>query len=301
MLNNDKLNDKTYLKKYPIYYINEKYKHIKFKNFLRKFFFVILIILIFLVIFFFIEYKSYKNIPHTALINIDGPIMSNENCNLNNVTSSINKILNNKNSKGLILKINSPGGSPVQSDMIYNYLKNVKSINFNIKIYSFIEDICASGAYLIANSSDLIYCNSSSIVGSIGVLLNSFGFVDFINKIGIERRLYLSGESKGMLDPFSLKNDKENDFLMSSLNVIHNEFIDTVKLNRNNRLNYFNYLFNGRFWIGREALFIGLVDGFYNIEEISSEVIGFPIIVNYTKNFNSVFKLGKNFFNFFIN
>ncbi len=155
----------------------------------------------------------------------------------------------------------------------------------NKKIFSIIEDIGTSGAYLIAIATEKIYCDPSSIVGSVGVIVNYFGFVDTINKLGIERRLYKTGKYKAIMDPFIKKNEEEDKIINNSLNYIHEDFVNNIIKSRNNKLivNNINEISTGKFWVGKEAIKFGLIDGFYDIYSLSFEILKTNIIVNYTK------------------
>ncbi|HIH2762373.1 MAG TPA: S49 family peptidase [Candidatus Azoamicus sp.] len=189
--------------------------------------------------------------------------------------SCLDEAFNNKYSKAIILKINSPGGTPVQSNIIHNHIKKLRKIHVNKPIYSVIEDIGTSGAYLIAVASDKIYCDPYSIVGSIGVVVNSFGFSDAINRLGIERRIYKAGKNKVIMDPFLEKNLDDEKMLQHNLDIMHNNFINLVKENRYKNLDSFDEsnIFSGKFWVGKDALYLGLVDGFHDIYSLSSDVI----------------------------
>ena len=278
---------------YILYNIKPNIKKKKIKNFLKIIIYVIIIYLIYYCINDFFNYNK-KHTSHTALITISGTISQKEEANANDIINLLNKSLKNNYVKGIILKINSPGGTPVQSHMIYNHIIKLKKKNSKIKIYSIIEDIGTSGAYLIASSTNKIYSNQSSIIGSIGVILNSFNFNNFIKKIGIEKKLFTSGKSKGILDPFSEQKLDELIIINKTLTIVHEEFIKYVKYGRGSRLKYNKDLFSGKVWIGKEALKIGLIDGYYNINSIAKNIIGEKNIFNYSKNNNLLNKINKN-------
>jgi len=263
-------------------------------NIFFKLIFLILIISIIFSIIGLKENKIYqnKNIDHVAIIEINGTISEKNKTNANNIINILNEAFNNKNSKAIILKINSPGGTPVQSNIIHNHIKRLRNLNTNKPIFSVIEDIGTSGAYLIAVATEKIYCDPSSIIGSIGVTLNSFGFVEAINKLGIERRLYKSGKYKAIMDPFLEKNIDEDKIIQHNLNIIHKNFINIVKKNRMNIKTNNSDIFTGKFWIGTDALDIGLVDGFYDIYTLSSDIIKINTIVDYNSNLN-IFNIFK--------
>lgn len=263
--------------------------------------FLIITIILFLV-FILINIIVFKNnkinnksdIEHIALIEITGVISEKEKTNAKNIIKSLNKAFTNKNTKAIILKINSPGGTPVQANIINNHIKKLR-ISSNKKIFSVIEDIGTSGAYLIAVATEKIYCDPSSIIGSIGVIINSFGFVESLDKLGIERRLYKAGKHKAMMDPFMKRNEYEDIIINDSLTQIHEEFINNVIKSRNNNLILDNIeeISSGRFWIGKDAIKIGLIDGFYDIYSLSAEIFKTNIIVNYTKQKTFIELIGK--------
>lgn len=260
--------------------------------------FLIIIIISFIIISLIIininKATSKLDIEHIGLIEINGVISEKEKTNAKYIIKSINKAFTNKNTKAIILKINSPGGTPVQANIINNHIKRLRLLN-NKKIFSVIEDIGTSGAYLIAVATEKIYCDPSSIIGSIGVIINSFGFVESINKLGIERRLYKAGKHKGMMDPFIERNENEDLIINEILNQIHEDFMTNVIKSRNNNLimDNINEISSGRFWTGKDALKLGLIDGFYDIYSLSTEVFNTKIIVNYTKQKTFIESINK--------
>jgi len=255
------------------------------------FFKLISIFILFMIIIFIIncsenKYFQNKNLEHIAIIEINDIISDKSKINAKNIINSLNDAFNNKNVKAIIIKINSRGGTPVQANIIHNHIKRLRKIDSNKQIFSVIEDIGTSGAYLIAVATEKIYCDPSSIIGSIGVVLNSFGFTESMNKLGIERRLYKSGKYKVIMDPFSECNPEDESIIQHNLNVIHKNFINIVKKNRNN-LKYNNSdLFSGKIWIGKDAFELGLVDGFYDIYTLSSDIIKINTIIDYNTNTN---------------
>jgi len=239
----------------------------------------ILIILVGMLISIIIN-KTEINKEHIAIIEIKGIITENNN-NSKNIINLLNKAFHNEKCKAIILKINSPGGTPVQTNIIHNYIKKIRTTKKKY-IFSIIEDIGTSGAYLIATATEKIYCDPSSIIGSIGVIVTSFGFAEAINKIGIERRIYKAGKNKAIMDPFTEKNKNDEIIIQHNLNIIHEMFIKTIKKNRPNiSLNSQNDIFSGIFWTGNEAMELGLIDGFYDIYTLSSEIIEINNIIDY--------------------
>ena len=219
---------------------------------------------------------------HTALIELNGVIGEKEEVNAKDFFESLRRAYASSGTQGIILKINSPGGSPVQAGMINDEIKRQKLLHPKIPIYAVIEDICASGGYYIAVATDKIYVDKASIVGSIGVLMDGFGFIDTMKKIGVERRLMTAGTNKAMLDPFSPVNPKQQAFVQTLLNEVHQQFITVVKEGRGNRLKESPEIFSGLFWNGESAIKLGLADGIGNYDFVAREVIRTEDIVDFT-------------------
>ncbi len=224
-----------------------------------------------------------KKGPHTAVVKVEGLIDDGAEANAENIIEGLRAAFENKRTQGVILRINSPGGSPVQSDYVYAEIRRLREKHPDIPVHAVIVDMGASGAYYIAAAADEIYVNPASVVGSIGVLMNGFGFVDAMDKLGIERRLLTAGEHKGILDPFSPVNDGDVQHIRGMLGTIHEQFIEAVKQGRGERLKNSPELFSGLFWNGREALELGLVDGFGDVDHVAREVIGAQEIVDYSR------------------
>ncbi|HIH2762989.1 MAG TPA: signal peptide peptidase SppA [Candidatus Azoamicus sp.] len=238
--------------------------------------------------------KSEIEKDHIAIIEING-IITEKNNNSKNIIKLLNDAFYNTNCKAIILKINSPGGTPVQTNIIHNYIKKLRNTQQK-KIFSIIEDIGTSGAYLIATATEKIYCDPSSIIGSIGVIITSFGFVEVMNKIGVERRIYKAGKNKAIMDPFTEKNKNDEIIIQHNLDLIHENFINTVKKNRPNILiNSQSEIFSGKFWTGKDAIELGLIDGFYDLYTLSSEIIEINKTIDYT-NENILNTLINNLF-----
>ncbi len=219
---------------------------------------------------------------HTALIDLQGEIGSSDNVNADSVVSSLQSAFEDKHTKGVILRINSPGGSPVQAGIINDEIKRQRKLHPDIPLYAVVEDICASGGYYIAVAADKIYVDKASIVGSIGVLLDGFGFTGTMNKLGVERRLITAGENKAILDPFSPTNPKHKEFAQELLNQIHQQFIAVVREGRGARLKETPEMFSGLFWSGETSIKMGLADGIGNSEYVAREVIKQDNIVDFT-------------------
>ncbi len=224
-----------------------------------------------------------KNSPFAAEVVLTGSIQTAGEINADDALDLLTEAFNDSNSKGIILRLNSPGGSPVQSSQIYNGILRLKK-QHNKKLYVVIDDICTSGCYYIASAADNIYADGSSIIGSIGVVMSGFGLVEAIEKLGIERRLYVSGEYKALMDAFS----KENELAVSHIqkNILeksHKHFINAVKQTRGERLSTDQDLFTGLIWLGDDALKLGLIDEIADASLVASSVIGVDERVIYEK------------------
>ena len=220
--------------------------------------------------------------PHTALVNVKGMIADGYEANADSIVGGLRKAFEAEHSKAVVLRINSPGGSPVQSGMVYREILRLREENPEKKVYAVITDVGASGAYYIAAAADEIYADQASIVGSIGVISDGFGFVEAIDKLGIERRIYNSGDNKAMLDPFSPQDEKQAEFFQSVLNTVHQQFIQAVKDGRGDRLKHDGKVFSGLMWSGEQALPMGLIDGLGSPGYVAREIIGQEKVVDYT-------------------
>ena len=219
---------------------------------------------------------------HTALIDISGVIGAGDAVNADSFTASLQDAYDNKGTKGIILRINSPGGSPVQAGIINDEIKRQKKLHPAIPVYAVVEDICASGGYYIAVAADKIYVDKASIVGSIGVLMDGFGFTGTMEKLGVERRLLTAGTNKAMLDPFSPVNPKHVEFAQTMLNEIHEQFKAVVREGRGSRLKETPETFSGLFWSGEQGIKMGLADALGSSDYVAREVIKQEEIVDFT-------------------
>ncbi len=218
---------------------------------------------------------------HTALVELNGVIALNQ-VSAGQINQSLRRAFEASNSKGVVLRINSPGGSPVQSDEINREITRLQEEYDDKKLYVVVADVCASGGYYIAAAANKIYANPSSIVGSIGVRMDSFGFVDAMDKLGVERRSLTAGENKSILDPFLPIKAEQQAHAREMLGIVHKEFIDVVKRGRGDRLADNPDLFSGLFWSGRQAKELGLVDEFGGLDYVAREVIGQENVVDYS-------------------
>lgn len=219
---------------------------------------------------------------HTALVEINGPIAADELASADNIVGSLRSAFEQEDSVAVILRINSPGGSPVQSGYVYDEIKRLRAEYPEKKVYAVISDVGASGAYYIASAADEIYANRASLVGSIGVVAGGFGFTGIMDKLGVERRLYTAGENKGFLDPFSPEQDQEVAFWQDVLETTHQQFIKAVKEGRGDRLANDDRLFSGLVWSGEQALELGLIDGLGSASHVARQIIGQEDVVDYT-------------------
>ena len=233
--------------------------------------------------------------PHTALIDINGVIEAGGEVNADSVISSLNDAYESTNTKGIILRINSPGGSPVQAGIINDEIVRQKKLHPKIPVYSVVEDICASGGYYIAAATDKIYVDKASIVGSIGVLMDGYGFTEVMKKVGVERRLLTAGENKAMLDPFSPVSEKHKALAQTMLNEIHEQFKTVVRKGRGARLKETPEVFSGLFWSGEQSIKLGLADALGSADYVAREVIKQEEIVDYTYQETVVDRFAKRF------
>ena len=232
---------------------------------------------------------------HTALIDIQGEIGAQDQVNADSVVSSLHDAYDNKHTKGVILRINSPGGSPVQAGIINDEIKRQRTLHPEIPVYAVVEYICASGGYYIAVAADKIYVDKASIIGSIGVLMDGFGFTGAMEKFGVERRLMTAGENKAMLDPFSPVNPKHKVLAQAMLNEVHQQFIHVVREGRGDRLKETPETFSGLFWSGEAGIKMGLADELGSYEYVAREVIKQENIVDFTASEGLADRVARKF------
>jgi len=224
--------------------------------------------------------KSFE--AHTALIDISGVIEAGGEVSADAVMNSLHEAYDSKGTKGIILRINSPGGSPVQAGIINDEIKRQRKLHPSIPVYAVVEDICASGGYYIAAAADKIYVDKASIVGSIGVLMDGYGFTEIMKKVGVERRLMTAGENKAMLDPFSPVNPKHQALAQAMLNEVHEQFKTVVRQGRGARLKESPEVFSGLFWSGEQSIKLGLADALGSADYVAREIIKQEEIVDFT-------------------
>lgn len=234
---------------------------------------------------------------HTALVTLTGEISSESQASAENINSSLESAFADTNTVGVILRINSPGGSPVQAAIINRDMRRLRAKYPAKPLYVVVDDMCASGGYYVAVAADKIYVDQASVVGSIGVLMEGFGFTGLMDKLGVERRLHTSGENKGLFDPFSPETDKAKTHAQEMLDQIHTQFITAVKQGRGNRLKNPDDpdLFSGLFWTGQQSIELGLADALGDTDYVARDVIKAETVVDYTVKSNFADRLASRF------
>ena len=232
--------------------------------------------------------------PHTALVELRGEIGADTEASAEQMMAGLRNAFEDKSATAVVLRINSPGGSPVQSGLINDEIQRLKKLHQK-KLYAVVEEVCASGAYYVAVAADDIFVDKASIVGSIGVLMDGFGFTGLMDKLGIERRLLTAGENKGMLDPFTAQNPRQRAYAQAMIDQVHQQFIKVVREGRGARLKETPDTFSGLFWNGEEAVRIGLADKIGSLDYVAREIIKAEEVVDYTPRENVAEKLAKRF------
>ncbi|CAH1387202.1 S49 family peptidase [Candidatus Nitrotoga sp. M5] len=252
-----------------------------------------------ILLFLFMGWIGKSELPlsgkHTALVNMHGVIAAEAAANADSVMSSLQDAFKDKHTQGVILRMDSPGGSPVQSGYINDEIRRLRAKYPKIPLYVVIEDICASGCYYVAAAADKIFVNKASLVGSIGVLMDSFGFTGTMEKLGVERRLMTAGENKGFLDPFSPVNADQQEHAKNMLAEIHQQFIEVVQQGRGKRLKESPDMFSGLIWTGQKSIELGLADDMGNVESVARDVIQAKDIVDFTTQDGIAERLAKRF------
>ena len=231
----------------------------------------------------------------TALVNLDGVIKARGDANAEHVISALQAAFEDKHTAGVILRINSPGGSPVQSGIINDEIRRLRAKYPEIPLHAVVEDVCASGGYYVAAAADKIFVDKASIVGSIGVLMDGFGFTGTMDKLGVERRLLTAGESKGFLDPFSPQNESHKDHAKQMLGEVHQQFIDVVRKGRGKRLKETPDMFSGLMWSGARSIELGLADGYGTVESVARDVFKASDVRDFSVKQNFAEKFAKQF------
>jgi len=297
--------EKQALEKLAFSSVQEQRRARRWGIFFKSLTFVYLFILLFLGLGWFSDNGVAISGKHTALVELRGEISANSISSADNINAGLQNAFKDKNTQGVILRINSPGGSPVQAGYINDEIRRLRAEYPDIPLYAVIEDICASGGYYVAAAADRIYVDKASIVGSIGVLMNGFGYTGMMEKLGIERRLLTAGENKGFLDPFSPPNPQQQKHAKEMLTDIHQQFIQVVQQGRGKRLRNLPEIFSGIVWTGQKSIELGLADALGSAEYVAREIIKAENIVDYTEkeSFTERFakRLGSAFANALIN
>lgn len=236
-----------------------------------------------------------KQQHHTALVELTGVIQAKGDANADDVVSALQAAFGDKGAAGVILRINSPGGSPVQAGIIADEIGRLRAKHADKPLYVVVEDVCASGGYYVAAAADKIFVDKASIIGSIGVLMDGFGFTGSMDKLGIERRLLTAGENKGFLDPFSPQNERHKSHAQGMLDDIHRQFIDVVRKGRGARLKETPEMFSGLMWTGARSIELGLADAYGTVDSVARDVIKAEEIRDYTVKPNFAEKFARRF------
>ncbi len=256
---------------------------------------VVLLLLLAVLLAPFLEDLGVESGLHTAVIDLQGVIGIGADASAERINEGLRDAFESDEVKGVVLRINSPGGSPVQSRQIYSEINRLRKEFPDKPVYGVVEEICASGGYYVAAATDKIFADPASIVGSIGVRLDGFGFVEAMGKLGIERRLLTAGENKGILDPFLPMAEEDEVFARTLLDRVHNQFIQAVKEGRGDRLKSDAAdLFSGLFWAGEDALQLGLIDDYGTVDSVARDIIGEEEVINYTPGYDLLDQISKD-------
>ena len=237
--------------------------------------------------------KLVDGSKHTALINVRGAIEASGETSAGKINDALQSAFEDKRTAGVIMRINSPGGSPVQAGIVYDEILRLRKKHPEIPLYVVVEDLCASGGYYIAAAADKIFVDKASIVGSIGVLMDGFGFTGTMEKLGVERRLLTAGSNKGFLDPFSPQDEKQKEYAKVLLAEIHQQFIDVVRKGRGDRLKETPEMFSGLMWTGSQSIGMGLTDGFGTVDSVARDLIKADTILDYSVKENIAERFAK--------
>jgi protease-4 len=233
--------------------------------------------------------------PHTALVDLVGVIAPKSDASAAVINESLRLAFETKSARGIILRINSPGGSPVQSAMVFDEIRRLRALHQDKPLIAVVEDVAASGGYYVAAAADAIYVNKASLLGSIGVRMDSFGFTEAIKKLGVERRVLTAGENKAMLDPFLPVDPKQKAAVQSMLTEVHDQFVTAVRQGRGDRLGSSPELFTGMVWTGAKSVELGLADAFGTVDSVAREVIKADDVIDYTLQPNLFERLSRRF------
>ncbi|MDR3441435.1 MAG: S49 family peptidase [Legionella sp.] len=292
---NSNTDSQALLNQIIIDYIKEQKRKRRWRLFMRAIYLFLIAGVVYLVFSNSNDDTGTNTKPHVGLIDINGEMSDSKPANADDFVKGLESAYKNSGLKALIIRINSPGGSPVQAEYMYNSITYYKKKYPDIKIYSVCVDLCASAAYYAAVATDKIYASPASMVGSIGVLYSGFGFVDVMNKVGVSRRLQTAGLNKGFLDPFSPESDIQKQKMQTMLDLVHQQFINRVKEGRGARLHINDETFSGLIWTGEQAMTMGLIDGFASSGQLARDVIKIDSMIEYTRKQNLFDRVSKNF------
>jgi protease-4 len=278
--------ERNVLEKLALAGLQEQRRARRWSIFFRTLTFLFLFLILFMVLGLVSKKEPAMASRHTALVELRGVIDSDGKASADKMINGLQEAFKDTKTQGVILRINSPGGSPVQAGHINDEIRRLRKLHPNIPVYAVVEDICASGGYYVAVAADKIFVDKASLVGSVGVLMDGFGFTGAMEKIGIERRLLAAGENKGFLDPFSPLNDTQRGYAQKMLNDIHQQFIKVVREGRGKRLKESPEMFSGLVWTGEKSLELGLTDGIGSLQYVAREVIKAEDIVDFTPEDN---------------
>lgn len=263
-------------------------------RFYNRLLWTLVVLLVLWVVFYKDTATKTSSTPHTAVVEIKGEIASGADAGAEFVVAAMRSAFEDSGSRAVVLLINSPGGSPVQAGIINDEMTRLKA-KYNKPLYVVVEESCASAAYYIAAAADEIFVDKASIVGSIGVLMDGFGFTGVMEKVGVERRLLTAGENKGFLDPFSPMSEQQKEYAHQMLGQIHQQFIGVVKKGRGEKLKETPEMFSGLFWTGQQAVDMGLADKLGSLDYVAREVVKADEVVDYTRRDNMAERLAKKF------
>lgn len=275
--------------------LKETRKARRWRAVLRVLTLLVIVAVLFAVFDFHIPGRGMGVEKHTALVTLEGEISSSSMANAMDINSSLVAAFENEQSAGVVMRINSPGGSPVQAGMINDEIHRLRKLYPKKPFYVVVEDICASGGYYVAVAADQILVDKASLVGSIGVIMEGFGFTGLMDKLGVTRRMITAGSNKGMMDPFSKEDPKQVEMVKTMIDEIHQQFITVVKEGRGTRLKESADLFSGRIWNGEQAVNIGLADGYGTVDTVARDVFKAPDVLDYTMKENFAERVAKRF------
>ena len=285
--------ERNTLEKLAFASLNEQKATRRWKTFVRLSWLLFFVVLVWMVLHRGSPATS-TTVAHTAVVEIKGEIAAGADASAEFINAALKAAFEDEGAKAVVLLINSPGGSPVQAGMMNDEIRRLKA-KHKKPVYAVVEETCASAAYYIAVAADQIFVDKASIVGSIGVLMDGFGFTGLMDKLGVERRLMTAGENKGFLDPFSAQTEKQRVYAQAMLNQIHQQFIVAVKAGRGQRLKETPETFSGLFWTGQQAIELGLADQFGGLDFVAREIVKTEEIIDYTRRDNVAERLAKRF------